>query len=641
MMDRGRTSRAPGPNARRAALAKTGRVVFVLFVLGAPLFALACTCGRSGPPPEAGRDFGQYGAGPSDPWPYLVLARAVLEGKAPPPTPPVPSAPGRRVFLALWPATGPGDPMPLAATALGETLGDAVTAAARALASKAGGVKLADARIELDVADTVTGADVLQDAVVPQALVGVEGVLVARDDGACGFVLPGEVVERSLFKGGAKPALDHERIARVLEARAGVDDASLPAMRGYRFRAAASVESPAHDRALRVVRGMVEHPAEATPERLVEAVRGGADYLSRALDAQGRYTYMYHPTDERADRSYGWLRHAGATYALLEAYDELGTPLYLEKAKKALAHAIEHLHTEQQGKFLLDTNDEEQQKVGGAGLALVAFAKLASVTGNLESMGTMRALARLITDQQYEDGHFRANADIEAVDGAGTRRKREPVYYAGEAILGLLRLYAIEPNAAYLDAARRGADYVVRVRDASTTEDSQEHDHWISYAFNELYRVAPDPAYLEHAFKIARAIEKKLHRAEGAPWPDFVGTFYEGQTTPGATRLEAYDSDIVLSRFAGKPDGWLLDSARLVAASTLGQQYDAANAYWVKDPERAAGGVRESLFVSDVRIDYVQHAMSGWLHLARILRDPAYGKTGVPSQDPPMKRAAP
>jgi hypothetical protein len=215
------------------------------------------------------------------------------------------------------------------------------------------------------------------------------------------------------------------------------------------------------------------------------------------------------------------------------------------------------------------------------------------------------------------------------------------VYYTGEAVLGLLRLYAIDPNPAYLDAARRGADYVVHVRDASSTEDSQEHDHWISYAYNELYRVVPDPAYLEHALKIARAIEKKQHRAAGAQAPDYVGTFYEGQSTPASTRIEAYDADIALSRFAGRPDAWLLDLAREAAASTLGQQFDAADDYWLPNPAKAAGGVRESLFASDVRIDYVQHAMSAWLHLARTLRDPAYGKTGVPSQDPPMKRATP
>jgi hypothetical protein len=146
--------------------------------------------------------------------------------------------------------------------------------------------------------------------------------------------------------------------------------------------------------------------------------------------------------------------------------------------------------------------------------------------------------------------------------------------------------------------------------------------------------VTRDRAYLDFAYKIARAIQKKQQGAPDAPAPDFAGTFFEGQTTPASTRLEAYDADVALARFAGEPDAWLLGPAREVARSTLGQQFDPDNDYWLKNPSKAEGGVRESLFVHDVRIDYVQHAMSAWLHLARILRDPAYGKSGVPSQDP-------
>ncbi len=633
MMHWPRTSRSPRPIASRAS------AVLAVLVVSAATPLAACTCGRSGPPPEAGRDFGEVGAPGVDSSPYLGLARALFDGK---PAPAVERAPGRRVFLALWPAAADG--LPIAATGNGATLEDSVAAAARGLAAKAAALRasgpLADARIELDIVTEVTGADATEDAVVPLALVGMEGVLVARDDGACGFVLPGEIVQRGLFHAGAKPTLDHEKIDRVLEARGGIDDTVLRAMRAYRFHADVHVESPGQGRALHVVRGMVEHPSEATVDRLLDGVRRGAEYLSRVLDTQGRYTYLYRPAEDRDERSYGWLRHAGATYALLEAYEEFGTPLYLEKAERALDYASKHMHVEGEGRYLLDTNDEEQQKVGGAGLALVAYAKDASVTGRLADLEIMRSLARLILDKQYEDGRFRANADLPA-EGGGTQRKREPIYYIGEAVLGLLRLYAIDPKPMYLDAARRGADYVARVRDANATEDTQEHDHWMSYAYNELYRIAPDPAYLDHAFKIARAIESKQHRAPGAQAPDFVGTFYEGQTTPGSTRLEAYDADVALSRFAGKPDGWLLEPAREVAVSILGQQFEPDDDYWLPNRAKADGGVRESLFVSDVRIDYVQHAMSAWLHLARSLRDPGYGKVGVPSQDPPMKRGAP
>jgi hypothetical protein len=616
-------------------------VVFAAF-----LAAAACTRGSGGPPGEAGRDFGDLApplGSAADATPYLAMARAIVEhrGRAAAPAPP--PGPGRRVLLAAWPGAGasPAGATPVVTTARGATLADAVAAAAEALAGQS--VDASHARLELDVPTAVDGMSLDEDVEVPLSGVGLQGVLVIRDDGKAGGVLPGEIVARSMFATGTPARLDHQKLRPVLAGRAGIGDPDLPSMRAYRFRAEVHVESadgPAARRAIGVTRGMVEPPAQATPAALDDGVRCGADYLSRVMNDQGRYVYVYHPVDDRDDTSYGWLRHAGATYALLEAYEELQTPLYLEKAERALGYLKAHLVDDpgRQGKYILDTNDEEQQKVGGAGLALVAFARDAAVTGKRTELETMRALARTIIGQQYPDGHYRANADLE--DDSGKKRKREPVYYQGEAALGLLRLYAIDPQPAYLDSARRAADWVVHVRDVDVSQDNQEHDHWISYALNELYRIVRDDAYVEHAYKIARAILSKQHRAGNAPAPDWVGTFYEGQTTPGATRLEAYAADVALSRVAGRPDGWLIEPAREVAASTLGQQFGPENAYWLPDPAKASGGVRESLYVQDVRIDYVQHAMSGWLHLARELRDPSYGKTGSPSQDPVRQQAA-
>src|SRR6202041_1608105 len=124
---------------------------------------------------------------------------------------------------------------------------------------------------------------------------------------------------------------------------------------------------------------------------------------------------------------------------------------------------------------------------------------------------------------------------------------------------------------------------------------------------NDLYRVTHDDAYVEHAYKIARAIQKKQHSAADGSMPDWAGTFYDGETTPASTRVEAYDADVALSRFAGKPEDWLLAPAKQVAAAMLGQQFRADNDYWLKNPTKADGGVRESLTGQDVRIDFVQH----------------------------------
>jgi hypothetical protein len=534
-------------------------------------------------------------------------------------------------MLAAYPASrAPSDAVVV--TANGPSLADAVTAAAGAISAKvndASGV-----RLELDLPTALSGATVEEDEELPLASIGLQGVFVADDRGAAGAILPGEVVERGLFRAGKPTGLSHGKLAALLAKRASVAEGAVAGMRAYRFRAEAYVENPEHDGALRVTRGMVEPPAQVTPDALVEAVRRGADYLLRIMNGDGRYVYLYRPLEDRDDSSYGWLRHAGTTYAIAEAYEELGTPAYAQKAALALSYLKSHLlgDASSQGNYIVDTTDEEQQKVGGAGLSLLAFAKYAATTGDRSELETMRALARFILKSQYEDGHFRSNADLE--HETGKKVKREPVYYPGEAVLALMRLFAIDAQPAYLDAARRGADWVVHVRDAYVSEDNQEHDHWMSYAYNELYRVTRDEAFLEHAYKIARAIQKKQAPASGAPAPDFVGTFYDGQTTPASTRVEAFDADIALSRFAGKPEVWLLEPAKLAARSMLGQQYRPDNDYWLPNPAKAMGGVRESLFVHDVRIDYVQHAMSAWLHLARILRDPEYGKRGIPCQDP-------
>lgn len=567
---------------------------------------------------------------------YLALARAVIEHREPV-LPAAPGAPGpaRRVVLALYPPPQ-SSAEPIVATAGGATTVAAVIAAAQMIATKAAAEAGARGRLELDVPTGLADVTLEEDTELPIGVLGLEGVMVIADDGKVGAVLPAEIVQRGLFHEGKTPGLSQAKLVTLLASRAGVLAPDVLRMRAYRFRSDAHVESPGHDGALPVLRGMVVHPPEdaVTPERLLTAVRRGADYLARAIDAQGQYVYMYHPIDDRNDAAHGWLRHTGSTYALFEAYEELGVPAYLEKGELALRYLVAHLIDDpaSQGKYIVDNHDEEQQKVGAAGLALVALAKHAAVTGKRDDLETMRALARFVMKQQYGDGHFRNNADVE--HESGKKLKREVWYYPGEAILGLLRLYALDPQPAYVDAARRGADWVVNVRDQYVSEDHQEHDHWMSYAANELYRVTLDGAYLEYATKVARAIEKKQRTAADAPAPDFVGTFYDGQTAPASTRVEAYDADIALSRFAHKPDKWLIDLAIPVASSTLGQQFDPDNDYWLKNPARAEGGVRESLFVQDIRIDYVQHAMSAWLHLARILRDPAYGQTGVPCQDP-------
>jgi hypothetical protein len=572
-------------------------------------------------------------SGPSDlPLaPYVALARAIVAHQGRGAVGAIPPVPGRRVFLTVFPRHAPR----VVTSALGDTLERAVTLAAEAMPV------LEDTspnafRVELDVVREVRPCLLNDGDAVPWAELGMEGYALARAGSAPGYVLPGEVLLDHDFVEAKQPKLKSAALVRAMETRAGFERT-----RGlmYQMLTQAAVDpappGEAKTRALNLRRGAPERDlgvgAPLTSEALLESVRLGADYLARVLDQNGRYLYEYRPSDDHAYTSYELLRHCGSTYALLEAYEELHTPLYLAKAEAAIGYFESKLiFGEGEGgptADILDVKNQEQQKAGGAGLALIALAKHAETTGKRDRLKTMQSLARLIVDQQYPDGHFRANADLEDEGKAPPDSKlpKELVYYTGEAALGLIRLFRIDHDVRWLDSARKVADYVIDVRDAHTDVDSLEHDHWMSYAFNELYRETKNPAYLDHAYKIAHAILKKQHTAKEAPAPDYVGAFYlQPQATPASTRLEALDADMELSRFAGKPDAWLMTPAVAIARFTRTQQLDADALFWASDPDKALGGVRESLFVGNIRIDYVQHAISSWLHLARLLRDPAY-----------------
>ncbi len=615
----------PPPPAATVAAVRRKNAAFLAVVSVVAFASTSSGCKtRHDPAPPDKAIFGDLAPRPDlDAAPYLAVAHAIVT-HTPRPETPIAARPGQRVVLTAW---SPGH-APAVATGLGDTLLASVEAAATALATSAP----PSPRLQLDV---MTGAEatVLDgDLRSPLHELGLHGFVATQGREHVGAIAPTEFLAFKYFDlenvKNDTSRLAEARLRATLAPRAGLDLAALDHATVYSFTSASFVEGKKPGTIESVTRSLPPRAARATPEELVGSVLSGADYLARVLDGQGRYQYMVHPVDERIDRSYGTLRHAGSTYALLEAYGESHDPALLAKSELALAYLATRLTTTADGSFLAESSDEEQQKVGGGGLAMIAMAKHAELTGQSTNLEAMRSIGRFIVHQQYPDGHFRENADVERESPGSKHLKKEVSYYAGEAVLGLIRLYQRDPSSAWLDAAKKGADYLVEVRDAHEDLDHQIHDHWLSYALLDLYRETKKDAYAEHAFKIARAILKGEKRGDTAPAPDYLGAFYgQGETTPTSTRLEALAASLELSRFMGRDTAWIEGPAMELACFMRAEQLGDDNDYFLAHPEKMRGGVRESLLNSDVRIDYVQHAMSAWLRFARFLRDPAYGKT--------------
>lgn len=602
-------------------------------VLALAALVVLVDCKSKPPPPPDPTVMGDLAAADGvDFTPYLKMAEAIALRKDRPQIPPPPARPGQRAFVTLWaPASDP-----TVGTGKGADLWGSVIAAAEDVAKHT----LPEPRVEIDVVTSAEPVSLEGGAREETSKLGLRGYLVVSGADHVGFIPPSEVFVQKYFdmsgeKDGTVP-LATDRLQATLSTRSGIDRKQLQSTTIYAVTTTSRLLS-ATGGALPLYRGWPDKKREHMgPGELMEATRAGADYLARIVDVRGHYQYRMKVVEASSDRSYGWLRHAGTTYALLEAFGELGNPQWLEKARLALKAIRAKMRlVPDVGAYLRDNNDEEQQKVGGNGLAILAFAKFAELTHEHEFDRELKFLADLIVKQQYADGHFRNNADVMHEDPSQKDLKTEVMYYPGEGMLGLVRAYALDPQPKYLETAKKAAAWMIDIRDQGKDDDHMLHDHWGCYALNDLYRVTKDPKYAEHAYKIARGILKGETTAAKAKWPDFATTFYShGESTPTSTRLEAVAAVMELSRAAGKDTAWLDEAAQRYAQFSHAQQYDADSVYFTRDPKMFLGGVRESLMSHDIQIDFVQHAMSGWIHLAKLMRDPKWGTISPPAPAP-------
>jgi len=390
------------------------------------------------------------------------------------------------------------------------------------------------------------------------------------------------------------------------------------------------------------VLGAAPDRARPTREELRGAIDRAAAYLVRACGEDGKFVYRVNlDPGVTPEPKYNMLRHAGAIYALGMARErqadgsidaatgrptETPTEAAMVRAAGFLKRRAIGPVPGQDGMLavwsdpeLTGTDGPLQAKLGGAGLGLVALLSVERVRPGFTPKDELRGLGRFVVWMQKEDGGFYSKY---LPEGSGRDDSWTSLYYPGEAALGLLMLDEHDPSPEWLTAAARAIAYLARMR---RDRVRVEADHWALLATAKLLGAAEGrsaaldrEAAVRHAVQVCEAILEAKPRYTASRRTAGCLTA-DGRTCPTATRLEG-----LLAALEFLPPEQAALRARMEGAVHAGiaflvraQVRDGPRAGAV--PRAAEPSGPDDRRATEVRIDYVQHALSAMIQYERWL----------------------
>jgi hypothetical protein len=366
------------------------------------------------------------------------------------------------------------------------------------------------------------------------------------------------------------------------------------------------------------------------PSEISRAIKLSAAYLERTCDQNGKFLYKVDLNSQQASPDYNIIRHAGAIYALSmfdEAYPDAKAVSTMLRAGRFMTAGYVSDGGQVANTFVVwskpvGANGGTEAKLGATALGLVALTDIVQRQPDAIPVTELEAMGRFLTYLQKPDGSFYSRY----ITTRGRLDNWESLYYPGEAILALLRLYEIDHSAEWLAAAGRSMSYLAERR---ATEGVAPPDHWALIATAKLldhYDPSKCPASREKLIRHAVQIcETMLKEQTSSPSERLDGSFTPaGRTAPAATRLEG-----LLAALTFLPEDQKQLRSQIEIAVRRGilfllraQITDGPYAGGIPGCTinvKGSGKTDRDDDSSEVRVDYVQHALCAFLRYEKIL----------------------
>ena len=185
-------------------------------------------------------------------------------------------------------------------------------------------------------------------------------------------------------------------------------------------------------------------------------------------------------------------------------------------------------------------------------------------------------------------------------------------YFPGEALLAIAAHYDSDPTATVLDAFNRAIGYY---REHFREKPSPAFVPWQVQAFAKMARQTKRGDYSKFVFELTDWLAAKQLTAANCEWPELWGGIAAYQAdrvgVSTASYLEGFADALALAQMLGDNEraARYEKLVRGAARFVMQLQIRPEEAYFIRSPRDAVGGIRTNPSLNLLRIDHCQHAL--------------------------------
>ncbi|MCA0901192.1 CapA family protein [Microbulbifer agarilyticus] len=360
-------------------------------------------------------------------------------------------------------------------------------------------------------------------------------------------------------------------------------------------------------------RRIIDELDQATTEHVIQT---SSRYLASQVLKNGRFEYGWHCCFDRPIGTYNTLRHASSTYAMTEGWEvtrDEKTKQAIDRALKCLTEKLikqAQLPTGEKAAFLVEANGEI--KLGGNAVCILALVKYIELSRSSE----VRTKYSDLLEQLARGIHFMQDAEtgkfvhVLQYPSLSIKEAFRIIYYDGEAAFGLMRLYGLTKDTRWLSIVEKAFEYFI------ANNHWQAHDHWLSYCVNELTLYRPEARYYQFGIQnVIGHLDFIIERI--TTFPTLLELMMAAERMVTRLRQEK-EFSYLLNQLDLKKFYFALHTR---AMYLLNGYFWPEYAMFFQNPEKIVGSFYIRHHAFRVRIDDVEHYLSGFVAFTKYLRD--------------------